>query len=186
MKNKLKKSLIVSSVTTIFWMLALVGMTTALLTATSGPLENTFTIGKVEIALTETTGGSYQLIPGKEIAKNPKVTVAGESEDCWLVIKVSKTQYFDDYIEYAIDDGWTILGGFDGVYYREVIRSAGGTTVGVLKNNVVTVKDTVTEELMSELNDSPPVMTFKAYAVQSHSVESAYDAWTMIIQEGGV
>ena len=185
MKNKIKRSVLISTITTIFWMLALAGTTTALLTASSGPLENTFTIGKVEIALTETTGGSYQLIPGKEIAKNPKVTVAGESEDCWLFIKVSKTQYFDDYIEYAIDDGWTILGGFEGVYYREVIRSAGGTTVGVLKDDLVTVKDTVTQETMSELK-APPVITFKAYAVQSHSVESARDAWILILEEGGV
>jgi hypothetical protein len=38
---------------------------------------------------------------------------------------------------------------------------------------------------MSELNDSPPVMTFKAYAVQSHSIETAYDAWMLILEEGG-
>ena len=185
MKNKLKKSLMISSVTTIFWMLALVGMTTALLTSTSGPLENTFTIGKVDIALTETTGGSYQLIPGKEIAKDPKVTVAGESEDCWLFIKVSKTEYFDEYIEYEIDDGWTELGGFDGVYYRQIIKSAGGTTVGILKDNTVTVKDTVTREIMGDLSE-PPVITFKAYAVQSFSVESAREAWILVIEEGGV
>ena len=186
MKNRIKSNVLISTIVIVLSILALAGVTTAYLIASSGPLENTFTIGKVEIALTETTGGSYQLIPGKEIAKNPTVTVAGESEDCWLFIKVSKTQYFDDYIDYAIDDGWTLLGGFEGVYYREVLQSAGGTTIGVLKNNVVTVKDTLTEELMSELDGAPPVMTFKAYAVQSHTVESAYDAWTMIIQEGGV
>lgn len=184
MKNRIKSNVLLSTIVIVVVILALAGVTTALLTASSGPLENTFTIGEVEIALTETTGADYQLIPGKEIAKNPKVTVAGESEDCWLFIKVSKTQYFDDYIEYTIDDGWTRLGGFDGVYYREVIESVGGTTVGILKNNVVTVKDNLTEEKMSAIT-APPVMTFKAYAVQSHSIGTAYDAWMLILEEGG-
>ena len=184
MRNKIKRNIALSAIATVFWILALVSTTTALLTASSGPLENTFTIGKVEISLTETTGGIYQLIPGKEITKDPIVTVAGESEDCWLFIKVSKTEYFDEYIEYEISDGWTLLGGFDGIYYREVIKSVGGAQFGILKNNVVTVKDTLTEEKMTAITP-PPVMTFKAYAVQSHSIETAYDAWMLILEEGG-
>ena len=179
----MKKTLI-TILATVLVCCCVVGGTLAWLTDKTEAVENTFTVGKVDIELAETTGSEYKMVPGNTIAKDPRVTVLDGSENCWLFIKVSKTQYFDDYIEYTIDDGWTLLGGFDGIYYREVIESAGGTTVGILKNNVVTVKDNLTEEKMSAIT-APPVMTFKAYAVQSHSIGTAYDAWMLILEEGG-
>ena len=160
-----------------------VGTTVAYITSFAGSVRNTFTVGDIELTLGETTGATYQLIPGTSVKKDPRVTVGGGSEDCWLFIKVTKTSRFDDYITSAIEDGWTHLGGFDGVYYRHVTKSAGGSEFGILKDNSMTVVDTLTEEKMTAITEMPKI-TFKAYAVQSHSIDTANDAWHEILKEG--
>lgn len=52
---------------------------------------NTFTSGNVAITLTEPNWDedNAKLIPGREIAKNPTITVDTGSEDCWLVATVT-------------------------------------------------------------------------------------------------
>ena len=82
------------------------GTTVALLTAVSGPVENVFTIGNIDLELAETTGNSYKMIPGHSIKKDPTVTVKTGSEDCWLFIKIDKTEGFDNYFSYQLEDGW--------------------------------------------------------------------------------
>ena len=161
-----------------------VGATYALLTSFAGPVENDFTIGKVEISLTETTGTDYQLIPGKVIEKDTTVTVKGGSEDCWLYVVVSENATFHEYLSYSMDDGWLPLHGYAGVYYRSVVKSASDTPYRVIKDNAVKVSDTLTEEKMSEIQ-STPTLTFKAYAVQSHSVETVIDGWLLLNEEVG-
>ena len=159
-----------------------VGGSFALLTSVAGPVENVFTIGNIKLSLSETTGGSYKLIPGTVIAKDPTVKVEAGSEDCWLFIKVDKTQYFEDYISYQIDSGWTILGGYDGVYYRKVIKSGGGDQFPILADNAINVREDLTEEKMAAITALPKI-TFKAYAIQSHGIETANDAWHRILEE---
>lgn len=53
----------------------------AWLTATTGTVTNTFTVGNIDIDLTETTT-DYKMVPGNTIAKDPKVTVKAGSEAC--------------------------------------------------------------------------------------------------------
>ena len=109
--------------------------------------------------------------------------VAGGSEDCWLFVKVTVSDRFGDYIDYEIADGWTHLGGFDGVYYRRVIRSAGGDVFSILRDDRMTVTDTLTEEKMTAIT-TVPTITFSAYAVQMHSIDTAGEAWIEILKEG--
>ena len=161
---------------------AVAGVTVALLTSVAGPVENVFTIGNITISLTETTGDSYQLIPGKTVEKNPKVLVKGGSEDCWLFIKVTKSQGFDDYVTSVIDSDWTHLGGYDGVYYRKVIRSGADQEFSILDGDAITVREDLTEEKMSAILVFPKI-NFEAYAIQCHGIESAYDAWQQILTE---
>jgi hypothetical protein len=142
-----------------------------------------FTIGNIKLSLVETTGESYQLIPGKEITKNPKVIVEGGSEDCWLFIKVSKTPHFDEYISCKIDSGWTHLGGYEGIYYRSVVKSYSGDEFRIIENDTITVKENLTEEKMHGITEHPKI-TFNAYAIQSHSIDTASEAWQFILQEG--
>lgn len=90
-----------------------VGGTLAWLTANSDPITNTFTESNIDITLSENNPANRtaQMIPGWTITKNPEVTVAADSEDCWLFVKIteSTTPDLDAYISYAIADGWEIV-----------------------------------------------------------------------------
>lgn len=152
----------------------------AWLTATTGTVTNTFTVGNIDIDLTETTT-DYKMVPGNTIAKDPKVTVKAGSEACWLFVKIEKSANLDTFITYAVADGWTALTGVDGVYYREVAATTADTSFDVLAGNTVTVKDTVTKENMDGLTaETYPTLTFTAYAVQSANVATAAEAWAKI------
>ena len=156
------------------------GGTVAWLVAESGPVTNTFTYGDINIALTETTGEDYKIIPGVDIAKDPKVTVEANSEACWLFVKVDEVGTFvADKVTYSVADGWTALTGRPGVYYREVGAVTADTDFYVLKDNVVKVSDTLTKE---DIKDIPtgPTLTFTAYAVQKDGIADAATAWSKI------
>jgi len=154
-----------------------VGGTLAWLTDQTAEVKNTFTVGDINIGLTETTT-DYKMVPGNTIAKDPTVTVKAESEACWLFVQVTESTNLKDFITYAIAEGWTELQG--GVYYREVPASAADQTFPVLKGNAVTVKDTVTKAMLTAKDFANPTLTFKAYAVQKDNVASASDAWAKV------
>ena len=107
-----------------------VGGTLAWLTDQTAEVKNTFTVGDINIGLTETTT-DYKMVPGNTIAKDPTVTVKANSEACWLFVKVTESENLDTFITYAIAEGWTELQ--DGVYYREVSASDADQTFSVLK-----------------------------------------------------
>lgn len=112
------------------------GGTVAWLVAKTDTVVNTFTYGNINIALAETTGTNYKVIPGTVIEKDPKVTVKAGSEACWLFVKVEESGTFvADKVTYAIDNGWTPLEGEKGVYYREVAAVTADTDFSVLEGN---------------------------------------------------
>ena len=156
-----------------------VGGTLAWLTDRTAEVKNTFTVGDINIDLTETTA-NYKMVPGNTIAKDPTVTVKANSEACWLFVKVTESANLGDYITYNIADGWTALAGVDGVYYREVGAVTNDVDFLVLKDNIVTVKDTVTKAMLETAKTNAPTLTFKAYAVQKGNVASASDAWAKV------
>lgn len=167
-------------------MVVSVGGTIAWLTDTTDPVTNTFTVGNIDIDLTESDNLDLKMVPGKTITKDPKVTVKAGSEACWLFVKVEKSSTLDTYISYTVDTsatGWTALDGVTGVYYREVPATTSDTDFAVLANNQVTVKDTVTKTMMDGLkatNATQPTLTFTAYACQKENVDTAADAWAKI------
>ena len=69
---------------------AAVGGTIAYLTDTTDPVTNTFTVGNIDITLAETKD-DFKMVPGCDIAKDPKVTVTANSEDCWLFVKIDES-----------------------------------------------------------------------------------------------
>jgi len=146
-----------------------VGGTLAWLTDRTAEVKNTFTVGDINISLTETTT-DYKMVPGNTIAKDPTVTVKANSEACWLFVQVTESTDLKDFITYAIAEGWTELQ--DGVYYREVPASAADQTV--------TVNSDVTKEMLTAKDFANPTLTFKAYAVQKDNVASASDAWAKV------
>lgn len=174
-----------------------VGATLAWLVDTTGPVENTFTVGNIDIELAETTGEGYKMIPGNTLAKDPKVTIIGGSEACWLFVKVEPSANASDFLEYDIDldseeagyDGWVALSDEAGVYYREVEALASNQEFYVLAGNdenpngIVTVKDSVTKAMMDAIKEgtaNEPTLTFTAYAIQKDNITSAADAWAKI------
>lgn len=152
------------------------GGTVAWLVATSDTVTNTFTYGNIDIALAETTGTNYKVIPGTVIEKDPKVTVKAGSEACWLFVKVEKVGTFTG-ISYAIADGWTELES--GVYYRQIGSVTADTSFEVIKGNEITVSETLTKE---NIPSAQPTLKITAYAVQQENIADAATAWSKIPQ----
>lgn len=140
--------------------------TVAWLTDQTPSVTNTFTTSDINIELKETKN-NFQMIPGWNIEKDPKVTVKADSEACYLFVKLEKSTNFDTFMTYEMADGWTALPEAPGVFYREVAAATADTTFEVLKDNQVTVKGTVTKEQMNALTaDTYPTLTVTAYASQ--------------------
>ena len=155
---------------------AAVGGTIAYLMDATEAITNTFTVGNVDIDLDETTGTEYKMTPGATIDKDPFVTVKEGSEICWVFVKVEKSEGLDNYIEYAMDDAWKEVPGETNVFYQENC-TPGNYPVLKGEEKQITVKTTVTNEMMDTANDNPPTLTFTAYAVQSANVTAVADAW---------
>ena len=183
----MKKTLIAVVLTLVVCLCAF-GTTLAFLMDKTDPVVNTFTVGNVDITLTETgatagTGNliqSFKMVPGSDIAKDPKVTVVGGSEACYLFVKIDESTNLDDFITYAVATGWTELEA--GVYYRNVAAAAENQEFSVLEGNKVTVNDTVTKTQMDAITANTadaPTLTFTAYAVQAENVVSPAAAWAI-------
>ncbi|MBQ2887843.1 MAG: hypothetical protein IJE29_02830 [Firmicutes bacterium] len=185
-----------------------IGGTLAWLTDSTNEVQNVFTTSDITVALAETTGDDYRMIPGWTIDKDPVVTVKAGSEDCWVFIEVVEsggevtvdgTAYsFDDFIAYQIDENnWEQLrdgaqNPVPGVYVGKApckdIKV--DRAMKVLLNNQVTVDEAVTKEMMNALTaDDYPTLTFKAYASQlmkdNETEFASYEAWLNIADPGG-
>lgn len=164
---------------------ATVAGTLAWLTDTTAPVVNTFTVGDINITLTESENLDLKMVPGQTITKDPKVTVKAGSEACWLFVKVDKSVNFDGFMTFEMADGWIALSGYAGVYYRNVDATNADTGFDVLKDNKVTVRDTVTKTMLEGVknaedgtpNENAPTLTFTAYAVQKDGINDATTAW---------
>ena len=154
--------------------------TYAYLTDKTGPVVNTFTVGNVNIGLTEGTGEFYKMVPGTTIKKDPKVTVKANSEACWLFVKVDKSTNFADFLTCDMATGWTKLE--EGVFYRQVPAGTADQDFAVLADNQVIVKSDVTKAMMDGLTDATrPTLTFTAYAIQAAGFENnAAGAWAEV------
>lgn len=179
---------------------AAVGGTLAWLTAKSEMVVNTFTTSDIKVELKENTGETYKMVPGSSISKDPKATVLAGSEKCYLFVKLEKSSNFDNYLTYEMADGWeklTGVTGVTGVYYRVVDGTANeiGTAYSVLKDNKVSVKNTVTKEMMSAIDgvdadgktntdaaeaelSARPTLTITAYASQLYNDTATIDVKT--------
>ena len=185
------------AILSVFVMLALtmvvgcaVDGTVAWLVSKSESSVSTFTLGDINIELTESTSGNQPLkiIPGVAIRRSLKVTVEANSEACWLFVKVEGTNW-PDFMEangtarkvsYSVageGDGWIALNDHPGVYYREVSPTdEAGVAYDV--NCVVTVSKELTKaEVNSIAAGTQPQLSFTAYAVQRDGIDNAATAW---------
>lgn len=173
----MKKKLIALTATFLLVIGAAVAGTVAWLTDSTQTKVNTFTVGNIDIDLTETTS-DYKMVPGQTIAKDPKVSVEEGSEDCWLFVKVEEGNNVANFIDYSIASDWTAVPGVSGVYYREVAAADTAREFSVLTNDQVTVKNTVIKDMMDGITEqTKPTLSFTAYAVQKAGITDVADAW---------
>ena len=173
----MKKKLIALTAAFLLVIGAAVAGTVAWLTDSTQTEVNTFTVGNIDIELDETTS-NYKMVPGQTIAKDPKVSVTADSEDCWLFVKVEEGNNVANFISYSIASGWTAVPGASGVYYREVAATDTVREFSVLTNDQVTVKNTVTKDMMDGITEqTKPTLSFTAYAVQKAGITDVADAW---------
>ncbi len=170
------------------------GATFAWLTAKTDPVVNTFTYGDINITLAESTGSDYKIIPGVDIGKDPKVTVKAGSEACWLFVKVEEENWPEltyvnkdgkavRKVNYDIADGWAKGDGTKipaNVYYREVAANDADQEFPVLKDNKITVSDTLTKIDISRISTTTPKLSITAYAIQKDGMTDAAAAWAAI------
>ena len=185
------------AILSVFVMLALtmvvgcaVDGTVAWLVSESESSVSTFTLGDINIKLTEAESESQPLkiIPGVEIRRSLKVTVEPNSEACWLFVKVEETNWPDlketdgttRKVSYSVDvqNGWTALNTHPGVYYREVSAEDAQRGDAYDVNCNVTVSQMLTKaEVNSIAAGTQPRLSFTAYAVQRLGIDDAAAAW---------
>ena len=179
------KKKVLSIVAVVLVLCCAIGGTLAWLTAKSEVVTNTFAPSNIKIELKENTGTQYKMVPGQTIAKDPAAKVLAGSEECWLFVKLEKSENFDTFMTYEMANGWEEVTGAPGVYARKVLTANFGTAYSVLKGDQVTVKGTVNEGMMNGLTTANyPTLTITAYASQLHKnateTFSASEAWNNI------
>lgn len=164
-----------------------VGGTVAWLTATTGSVKNTFTVGNIKLSLSETgvTNGAkdYSVVPGSTYGKDAKVTVEKNSEKCYLFVHVKAEnnsmtvgQNTEDIVKWTPADGWTAVTGHAGYYYRVVDKSTSAAQdFYVFKDNKVTINDNLVAPTASSA--PVPALTITAAAVQFENVANVTAAW---------
>lgn len=173
----MKKKNIALLVSVVLLLCAAIGGTLAWLVADAGKVENTFAPSTISITLTETEPSNkteIKMVPGASITKNPTVTVGANSEACYLYIQIEEKNNSLPYLTYELADGWTAVAEHPGYYRREVASSDANQSFEILKDNKVTVKDTVTNGQMADIADAAnrPSLTFKAAAIQKDFIEA--------------
>ena len=169
-----------------------VGTTYAWLTSKTTLLSNTFTYGDIQLSIIESdtndgdedlTTNSYVIMPGADIKKDTKVVVDKNSEDCYLFIKIEKTNDFDKYMTYSLEDNWKKVKNQNDVYYIEVKKEKEEQTFSVLQDNIIKVKPELTYNDIRNI-DAYPTMTISAYAVQRNesmdAINTPEKAWKLI------
>lgn len=204
--SKLNKKII--TMLSVFIMLAMVVIgrsvsgTVAWLVSKPESRLSTFTLGDINITLTESDFGSQpiKIIPGIDIKKNPKVTVIANSEACWLFVKVEERNWPDfkekngtRKVSYSVavdDNGWIALENNPGVYFREV--SAEDAQKGIdytvlagdesCPSGVIKVSQELTKAEINSISSygNQPSLTFTAYAVQRAGIDTAAAAWATV------
>lgn len=160
-KNNGKK-IIVTLLAVVMLIGCTIGGTLAWLSATSGTVTNTFTVGDVNIELKEhdlkadgtldtssevTEENTYKIVPGDAQPKDPFVRVEKNSEDSWIFVQVKEVHNVvtgntdaTKYVTWEIADGWTQLGTTENgvsTYYRTTnyTTATTDTTYYVLKGD---------------------------------------------------
>lgn len=202
--KKMKKKTLTIAIALVLVVALAVGATWAYLTAQTGPVVNTFTVGKIldnaanftlnehPLKNADTTDGVYQLdtnatpvqavtysavMPGVDLPKDPTVTIkAGALKaDAYLFVVVENK--LADGLSYTLDGAWKTIGSTeDGKTLLTL--DAGKLTAG--NTDALTWKVLGGDKITvanAELADDLGTLTFNAYLVQAGGFETAAAAW---------
>lgn len=199
MKNA--KKIVVLLLCAVLLIGASVAGTMAYLTFETNTVTNTFTVGKVNLGENGEGGldeakvdeygkavtpaervieNKYKLIPGHEYTKDPTIHIVGESESCWLFVRINNG--IKD-IEATGDttiaaqmatNGWVVLDADEGIY------ALNAATDKVEADNTLDVKIFESFTLKTDADVTAyadATITIVAYAVQADGFATAEAAW---------
>ena len=177
--------------------------TVAYLTSTTETVSNTFSVGQVNITLSETKvdaygvaltgnaagttnqGQAYKMLPGHEYVKDPTITVTAGSEPCWLFVKVengiSAYEATTNTIASQLTaNGWKLVDGQTNVYWHAVVdaRTAAQTVKVFEKFVIADAADAVGG--WSSVTYENTKVSVTAYAIQSDGFTDAKTAWAAL------
>lgn len=185
----MKKKILAACLVVCLLATAVIGTTLAYFTDTK-EVTNTFSSGNVTITLDEApvdengkeitgarvTANEYKLYPGKAYDKDPTITVAAGSEDCYLFVRVVNgladlEAAGDTTIAKQMENkGWDLVDGETNVYMQSGIYSADQKAV-VFETFTIDTAETATTLAEAES------VVITAYAVQAEGFGSAQAAW---------
>ena len=175
---------------------ALIGGSLAYFTDTEEK-DNTFTVGNVDIQLTEpnwVSSGSIdapEVYPGEPLAKDPTVTNNG-ANPCFVRIQVTGLDCLDnagmityrtDYVDNKLGDNW--FKGTDGYYYYNKVLEVGTTTDALFDQIVIPTGVTNADAFKSDTAERIEYsVDVKAQAVQAQGAKASWAAvQTMTVDE---
>lgn len=116
----MKKKNLILTLTAVMLAFAIgVGGTIAYFTDTTESKVNTFTVGNVAIDLTEdkwVANADHTLMPGSSYEKDPTITVAANSQDAYVFLKVDMNKYVSLINLMGVDAYKNNIGGLQGTY----------------------------------------------------------------------
>ena len=152
-------------------------------------ITNTFTVGNIEMTLTETKIGTenemtsedqqYKIVPGVDIKKDPTVTIQANSEDCYVFVQVldSLTDVDGISIE-AYGDKWELKDANSHIYQYKfaegdkayvVPKSDKDTTLQAVFETIKVDGYLVTPDVLGGIGESDRIEV-KVYAHQAEGV----------------
>lgn len=132
---------------------------------------NIVTMGHVDIELTEPEFETYLedgisgVVPGQVIEKDPTITLAADSKDAYVRVKLEVTGLEDEYAQDIIDsldiqEGWTLVDGY--YYYSDKLTQ---------ENNTATLFETVT--IPTDWDNAVADLTFNI-KVSAEAIQADY------------
>lgn len=191
MRMKTKSKALLLTLCAVLLVTASVLGTIAYLTSTD-TVENTFTVGSVEISMDEAAvnpdgtvianadrvqENSYHPLPGHPYTKDPIIHVGSDSEDCWIFVKVengiSDIEAGTTIANQLTTNGWTAVSGTTDIFaYQDIVSK--DTDIPVVGS--FTISGDVDADDLAEYEDAEIIVT--AYAVQADGFTTAEAAWT--------
>lgn len=175
------KKVLVAIVALVLVVACTVGGTLAWLSAQADEVKNTFTVGKIEIELTETFNNEAKdawvgkIVPGAEQAKDPTITVLAGSEKCYVYALVNNEMLVDGAVAVATDistTDWTPVAtsGTKTLYrYKTVVNAADANVTCPVFKEVFYSGELIDETNIEALGKK--TITVDAYAHQSENVD---------------